>query len=140
MSLPFETFEHTADAGLIARGADLPELFANAALGLTSLVVEPATVHPGGLRDRVRAEAPDRDALLVNWLNEVLFLFSVQKEVFCRFHIRSFSDTAIEAEAEGELLDPGRHGLLREVKAATFHGLRIARTPQGWEARVVFDV
>ncbi len=140
MSLPFETFDHTADAGLMARGATLPELFTNAALGLMSLLVEPSTVQPGGLRDRVRAEAPDRDALLVNWLNEILFLFSVQKEVFCRFQIRSFSDTAIEAEAEGELFDPGRHGLLREIKAATFHGLKISRTTEGWEARVVFDV
>ncbi len=136
----FETFDHTADVGLTAYGETLQRLFENAALGLTSLLVDASTVHPGGIRDRVRAKALDKETLLVNWLNEILFLFTVQQEAFARFHIRSFSETAIEAEGEGELLDPGRHGLLREVKAATFHDLRIERTPEGWRARIVLDV
>ncbi|MBI4396088.1 MAG: archease [Elusimicrobia bacterium] len=137
---PFELFDHTADVGLIARGADLPSLFRHAAQGLTSLLVDPATVLPGGIRERVRVQAPDKEGLLVNWLNEVLFLFNVQQMVFSRFDVRSFSETGLEAEGEGELLDPGRHSVLREVKAATFHDLQIRRTEQGWEAKIVLDV
>jgi SHS2 domain-containing protein len=138
---PYEFFEHTADLGLRASGRDLPDLFANAALGLMAAVVDPATVRPGGIRDRIRAEGPDRETLLVNWLNQVLFLFSVQRMVFCRFQVRSFSDTAIEAEGEGELLDPLRHGVLREVKAVTLHDLGVERAPDGtWRAKAILDV
>jgi SHS2 domain-containing protein len=143
---PFETFDHTADVGLIARGATLPELFQNAALGLSSLLVDPVSAHPCGIRDRVRAEASDLESLLVNWLNEILFLFTVQQMIFVRFDLKSLIEPSsdrkgsVEAEGEGELFDPGRHAVLREIKAATFHGLKIARTPAGWEARVVLDV
>ena len=137
---PYEFFDHTADVGLTAYGASLPELFQNAALGLTALLVDPATVHPGGIRERIRAQAPDKETLLVNWLNEILFLYSVQLMVFCRFRVRKFSATEIVAEGEGELLDPVRHSVLREVKAATFHGLKIKATAEGAEASVVFDV
>lgn len=136
----FEYFEHTADVGLIARGKDLPELFQNAALGLMGLVVDEATVHSGGIRERIEASGPDRDALLVAWLNQVLFLFTVQKMVFRRFNVRALTDSSVVAEGEGELLDPGRHNVLREVKSATFHGLKIEQVPGGLQARVVFDV
>jgi SHS2 domain-containing protein len=137
---PFDYFDHTADVGLVARGRDLPELFQNAALGLMGLLADPATVQAGGIRERIEASCPDRDALLVAWLNQVLFLFSVQKMAFARFRVRSLTDTSVVAEGEGELLDPGRHSVLREVKSATFHGLKIAPVPGGFEARVVFDV
>ena len=76
----FETFEHTADIGLTARGGTPEELFANAAMGLVDLIADPS-----GLRDTTRMEvtvsAPDREALLVAWLTPVTLmvgaLFSV---------------------------------------------------------------
>ena len=136
----YEFFNHTADVGLTARGRSLPGLFDAAGRGLMALLVDPATAHPGGIRERIRAEAPDRETLLVNWLNQILFLFSVQQMVFCRFHIRTLTDTFIEAEGEGELFDPGRHAVLREVKAATFRELDIKESSGIWQTKVVFDV
>jgi SHS2 domain-containing protein len=145
--LPFEFFDHTADVGLSARGGSLPELFQNAALGVTAAMIDTSTVQPGGIRERVAARAPDRGTLLVQWLNEVIFLFTVQRMVFCRFQVKAFSEgspdgkgCSIEAEAEGELLDPGRHDLLREVKAATFHDLKIEESGGLWRASVILDV
>jgi SHS2 domain-containing protein len=137
---PFEFFEHTADVGLAAYGDTLPELFQNAGLGLMALLVDPETVQSGGVRDRIEVQATDRETLLVHWLNEVLFLYQVQQMVFSRLHITSYSDTSIQAQGEGELLDPGRHRVLREIKAVTFHDVRVEPRGRGWAARVVLDV
>ncbi len=136
----FDFFDQAKAVGLTVRGGSLPELFQNAALGLMAVAVDPETAQAGGIRERIRAEGPDREALLVNWLNQILFLFNVQQMVFCRFEIRAISETAIEAEGEGELFDPGRHAIQRAVKSASFRGLKIERTGEHWTARVILDV
>lgn len=77
---------------MTARGASLPELFQNAGLGLMSILVDQETARPGGIRERIRAEGPDRETLLVDSLNQILFLFNVQQMVLCRFEIQSISE------------------------------------------------
>lgn len=134
MSGPFETRVQPGGAQVSARGRDLPELFIHAALGLTSLLADPSTVRAGGIRDRVRAQAADPRALLSAWLDQILFLFRVQNMVFGRFQVRSLSDTAIEAEAEGELLDPGRHAVLRDAATTVVQDADVRRTTEGWAA------
>jgi SHS2 domain-containing protein len=135
----FETFEHTADIGLAGRGGTLEELFANAAMGLVDLIVDPS-----GLRDTTRVEltvsAPDREALLVAWLNELLYLLDSEKYLPRRCRITHFSETGLTAELWGERVDRGRHALRRLVKAATYYGLRIVHEGGRWEGRVVLDL
>ncbi|HEV2282295.1 MAG TPA: archease [bacterium] len=136
---PFETFEHTADIGLAARGRTLEELFENAALGLVDLMVDPA-----GLREETRLEvsvsAQDRDALLVAWLNELLYVLDARGFLPRRCRVTRISDTDLTAELWGERVDRERHQLRRLVKAATYHGLRVANTNGRWEARVILDL
>jgi SHS2 domain-containing protein len=136
---PFDTFEHTADIGLAARGGTLEELFANAALGLVDLMI-----NPSGLRDAMRVDvavsAQDRDALLVAWLNELLYLLDSRGFLPRRCRIVRMTDTELTAELWGERVDPGRHVLRRLVKAATYHGLRVAQQDGRWEARVILDL
>jgi SHS2 domain-containing protein len=136
---PFETFEHTADIGLAARGRTLEELFENAAMGLVDLMVDPA-----GLREDTRLEvsvsAQDRDALLVAWLNELLYVLDARGVLPRRCRVTRISDTDLTAELWGERVDRERHTLRRLVKAATYHGLRVANTDGRWEARVILDL
>jgi len=136
---PWETFEHTADIGLIARGRTVEELFVHAAEGLIDLMVD-----PGGLRDGVHVQvavsAPDREALLVAWLNELLYLVDAQGFLPSRYRIAGITHTDLAADLFGETIDPDRHTLRRLVKAATYHGLRIATTDGEWEARVIVDL
>jgi protein archease len=136
---PFETFEHTADIGLAARGRTLEELFENAALGLVDLMVDPA-----GLREETRLEvsvsAQDGDALLVGWLNELLYVLDARGFLPRRCRVTRISDTDLTAELWGERVDRKRHTLRRLVKAATYHGLRVANTNGRWEARVILDL
>ena len=135
---PFEVTEHTADVGIIARGATLPEVFANAAAGMMSFMIQPALVRPRESRPVV-AEAEDRDALLVAWLNELLVLLNGDGFIPREFRIVELTDTRLEAEVLGEPVDPQRHQFRLDVKAATYHLLEISQD-DGWHAKVIFDV
>ncbi len=136
---PFETFEHTADIGLVARGSTPEEVFTHAAMGLVDLMVDPA-----GLRDETHLEvsvsAPDREALLVAWLNELLYLLDARGFLPRRCRITRLSETELAAELFGDHLEPRRHAVRRMVKAATYHGLSVSQTGEQWEARVILDL
>jgi protein archease len=136
---PFETFEHTADIGLVARGRTLEEVFAHAAEGLVDIMVDPEGLH-ARTRLEVTASAPDREALLVAWLNELLYLLDTRGLLPRRCRIIRLTETSLTAEIVGETIDPRRHRVRRMVKAATYHGLHLAQEDGQWEARVILDL
>ena len=135
----FRILDHTADVGLQAHGADLAELFANAARGMFSIVVSLETVQP---TEQLQLEltADTLEDLLVNWLSELLYLFSAQQILFCRFEITEIDNRHLLAKAFGETLDQSRHDLQAEIKAVTYHDLEVQKLEHGWIARVLFDV
>jgi len=77
MEQGFEILEHTADIGIVARGKNLAEVFAQAAKGMFSLITDLNTVEERVER-RVKVEAPDIESLLVAWLNELVYLFDTK--------------------------------------------------------------
>lgn len=135
---PFEAFDHTADVGIVAHGATLPELFSNAASGMMAFIIQPALVRAAQTR-RLTVEADDREGLLVAWLNELLVLLNGDGFVPREFQILEFSDTRLLAEVGGEPVDQQRHRFRLDVKAATYHQLAVERE-DGWHARIIFDV
>lgn len=136
---PFETIDHTADVGLVAYGRDLPELFANATRGMFHFIVDPATVAERETRP-VRATAEDLEGLLVAWLGELLVLFNGDGFLPARFQVETVTPTALEAQVAGEPVDPARHAFRLDVKAVTYHGLRVEQQDGLWRARIIFDV
>jgi SHS2 domain-containing protein len=135
----FEVIDHTADIGIVARGATLAEAFANAATGMFSLMVEMEEVAEREER-RVSVEATDREGLLVAWLSELLFLLDVEDLVFGRFEVDRIGETRLEGRAFGERLDRERHPKGTVIKAVTRHMLRVGKADYGYEARVIFDI
>jgi SHS2 domain-containing protein len=134
-----ELFEHTADLGLRATAPDLNALFAEMAACLVSAMVEdPATVQP--VRDvRIELAGTDREFLLFDWLKELLLRFETDQLLFASFDLK-VTDTGLTATARGEQYDPARHELAHEVKAITYHELKVERTPDGWLAEVIVDI
>lgn len=134
----FEYMDHTADVGIVATGEDLKEAFAQAARGLFDFMADMSVVRETEACD-VSVTAPDRDALLVAWLNELLFLCEVEHRYFSRFEIYEMEETGLKARCYGEGFDPARHRLKSGVKSATYHMLRVE---DGSPARVqvVLDV
>jgi SHS2 domain-containing protein len=54
--------------------------------------------------------------------------------------VKRVSDTALEGEIAGEAIDKRRHAVSGEIKAVTFHGLRVEERDGVWTAQVLFDV
>ncbi|MFQ5826302.1 MAG: archease [Dehalococcoidia bacterium] len=138
MARAFEIVDHTADIGIRAHGADLKEAFANAGLALSSLVTDVEKVREGLHRD-LEVTASDEEALLVAWLNELIYVFDVDNIIFKRFDIQELSPTRLRARAYGEKVDPSRHPLKMGIKAATYHRLKIEKGAD-YTAQVIFDI
>jgi SHS2 domain-containing protein len=135
----FDVVEHTADTGIVAYGADMREAFANAAYGMFSLMADLEQVREETSR-YIEAEAGDRESLVVSWLNELLYMFDVERVVFKRFDILELTNTRLRADAYGEKVDASRHELRSGVKAATYHMLKVSEDRGRCRIRVIFDV
>jgi len=135
----YHHIDHTADLGIKVFGRTLAELFENAAFGLFDNIANLEKVNPNS-EFRVEVQATDREALLVNWLSELNYLFLTRKELFGSFHIREIDDEYLTATVEGEKLDLDRHEIYTEVKAVTYHKLYVKESALGWEAQVIFDL
>jgi len=134
MSKGFEEIEHTADLAIRACGRDMRELFANAAQGMFALMAEPSE-EPVHERE-VSLEALDYESLLVDWLNELIYLHEVEGETYRQFAIETLSSTDLKAHVTG---GPTKNKT-KAIKAATFHDLAIEETANGLVATIVFDV
>jgi len=135
----YETFDHTADLGLRIRAPDLNTLFAEAGEALFAAIVEDLGTIEARQRLEIELSAEERDYLLFDWLKELLYQFDTEHFLFGRFDVR-VTDSRLQATAWGERLDPPRHQLAHEVKAVTYHGLRLERTNDGWLAEVIVDI
>ena len=139
----YQEIEHTADRALQVWGNRLPDLFAGAARAMYSLMVNPSSPLEQSLDDlvatdwrEVRLESLDREMLLVDWLNELLFLTEMEGLMFVDCRIESVTDTTLAARAGG--VSAPVTGA--SIKAATFHNLKIVPDETGWSALITFDV
>lgn len=139
MARTFEITDHTADVGIVVYGTNLRELFSNAASALFSLITDIESIEEK-LERYVEIDSEDRDSLLVDWLNELIYLFDAEHMLFRRFDIASLSDKQLKASCYGESFDPSRHRIKLGVKAATYHMLNIAQDSDGYKVQVIFDV
>jgi SHS2 domain-containing protein len=135
--------DHTADVGFELAAPTLKALFEEARQALLMTLFE--ETPKGGEEVRlVRLSGPDRETLLVRWINELLFF--VQEESFVptgvELRIREQSEEALSLEAHliGVPLDLEGQGFQGEIKSATFHGLDVTPGKDGWQARMILDV
>ena len=130
--------DHTADVGIVASGDDLREAFAQAALGLFTLMADMEDVREEEVRSVV-VTAPDREALLVAWLNELIYLSEVESILLSCFEIYSMGERELKANCYGEKVNPDRHRLKSGVKAATYHMIQVQEGHPS-RVRVILDV
>jgi SHS2 domain-containing protein len=139
--MPVEVFEHTADVGVHLTAPTLDELFAEGGRAMAALVVEnPELIEP---RQAVTIELETEalEGLFVDWLSELIYRFEAEHLLFRECSISVSDDhRRLRATCQGEPVDWSRHEPRYELKAVTYHQLRVARTATGWEARVIFDI
>ena len=134
----FETFEHESDIGIRGFGGSMQEAFENAAVALYSVMVNIDAVNPVEERT-VTVSAPDRELLLVEWLNALLAISDIERMVFSKFEVK-LEATTLTGVAGGETLDRDRHEPHVEVKGATYHLLSVKEQDGIYTAQCVVDV
>ncbi|MGD0336040.1 MAG: archease [Candidatus Omnitrophota bacterium] len=135
----YEVIEHTADIGIRVEGATLKELFEKSGLALFQLSAEKLSAVSNEKHEiTVNQRANDIEELFVNWLNELLSLSATEGLIFEKIHVSAISENSVEAVAVGS--DMKNYKVNREIKAATYHMLKVVKTDHGWQAEVIFDV
>jgi len=128
--------DHTAEVQLQVGAESLAGLAAEAGRALGLFLLRGAAGEPAGEARTIEILSVDREALLVDWLNEILFLAEVERWVAVDFDIAEISAEQLKASARGVPVDEPP----ALVKAATFHGLAVEEGDGGFQAEVIFDV
>lgn len=135
----YELLEHTADLGIRAWGKDMSSLFINSASAMYDLIADIGSIKPS-IPFEVEIEAQDRDGLLRDWLSELLYYFHTKDILLGEFIVKSLDDRHIISTAKGEKIDKNRHDLKHEIKAVTFHNLKILEKEGKFITEIIFDV
>lgn len=137
----YETFDHTADIGLRARSETLEGLLAEAAKALFSVLCanSDAVERVRSVQFHIEHDTDSPDDLLFDWLCELLYAFDTEHMLFRDFDVQ-LNNGALTATAYGEPIDESRHELDMDVKAITYHGLKVEQQTDGWLAEVIVDL
>lgn len=135
----WEHFAHGADIGVRGIGWTREQAFEQAATALTGVITDPGQVAAQRMIP-IHCEARDREALLVDWLNALVYEMAVERMMFRRFEVH-IDGNRLEGKAWGEEVDVARHEPAVEVKGATYTSLFVGQNPAGeWIAQCVVDV
>jgi SHS2 domain-containing protein len=130
----FREIEHTADWELEVWAPDLASLLEQAARGMYSLAGIRLQSGPRQMRT-IQVEFDDLESLLINFLSELLFTGEQEGLAFERFDLR-LQEERLLAVVEGAPITNQE----KEIKAVTWHNLKVRPREQGLEVRIVFDV
>ena len=120
-------------------GASIESAFEQAAVGLTAVITDSDAVDTDVVLE-IRCNAPDRELLLTDWLNAVIYEMATRRMLFGRFEVRIDGNELI-GRAWGERIDLDRHQPAVEVKGATYTELSVRQLASGdWLAQCVVDV
>ena len=136
----YSEIEHTADVGFELSAPDLHSALERSAAAMFDIICGLESVEE-------RLEIPvevawregDLENLLVRWLTELLYLHEVRHLLLSRFRVIHSEGGRLEASASGEEFDPERHTIATELKAPTYHDLKLSEDDGRWSVRVIFD-
>jgi len=132
----YRLIPHTSDVGLFAYGKSLDEAYANAAYGMFAVMTDLRKVRETEER-HISITEKDKESLLFEWLNRLLYLFDVEHLLFKRFEV-ALDGTHLTATCYGEKFDPVRHKMTIGVKSATYYMMEVDEKRN--RVRVVFDI
>lgn len=139
---PYEYLPHPADVRFRAFGNTTEEVFEHAALAMFDVIIDTSLIKPEK-SVHVTIESRTLDELLYDYLSELLYLFEVEDIVFGHFNVdsisRTDSDFILMGQASGESIDLDRHSFDTEVKAVTYHQLKVIKEESGYTAHVIVD-
>lgn len=140
MTREFRILEHTADVGVEATGDSLEQMMSALAEGLAHLVCPADQVTPRQQVTVPAVQAEDLEAVAVDLLSAILAQLQGKRFVTASIEVREAGPLRMQATLSGETYDPARHELGQEIKAVTYHQVRVARQGDVWYGRVFVDI
>jgi SHS2 domain-containing protein len=130
----FKLGYHTADLCLVLEDSSFEGLLGSALVGYRFLLVGNVETQSDATED-ITFEATDRESMLVNFLNRLIFLFETRQ--FLPAHADfSIAGNRLSATINGST----NTGEVKHcVKAATYHGLEVVEIAGQLTAQVILD-
>jgi len=136
MAKNFEILEHPSDVKIRAFGKTKEELFVNAMLGMVAVLRPKIKDKKEKIKNKIKIESVDLNALLVDFLSEVLYQIQTKKEIYNNIKFTKLSDTELTGELTGQKIE----SFGEDIKAVTYHGLQIQQKNGLYEATILFDI
>ncbi len=144
--MAFEFFDHTADVGVRITAPTPGKLISEALRAFYAILLEEecrSRIHAREER-AVDLRAPDGETAVVDLLNELIYRFDAETLLLPVIElddvILESAEGRIRGRLSGERFDPARHSLSTEIKAATYHGLRLEKSDRELVLEVIFDL
>jgi len=135
----YELTDHTSDIGIKVYGKSMEELFCNAAFGMFDILADLEGIKTS-TSIKIELTKENSEELLVSWLDELIYNFYTKKIIFSEFKIQNLNDTSLKAEAIGRHIGDRKSRLKTEIKAVTYHDLKIEKNNGAYEVGIIFDV
>ncbi|MBU4318713.1 MAG: archease [Proteobacteria bacterium] len=136
---PYTLLDHTADLGISVSGNSMKDLFKNAGLALFDLMVLQKCRNKG-IKRQLRVIGLDPPDLLVNWLRELLNLWTLEGRIATTLEIQTLDECSLSATVETVVFDSRQDEINHDIKAVTYHGVDVQPVAGQWKATVIFDV
>jgi SHS2 domain-containing protein len=137
--LKHKIIDHTADICVRVFGNSMEEIFVGSSKAMMEIITDVEKVNPSK-EILIRARGENYEELLVKWLQEILYLHEVKKMVFKDFEIKIENGTKAVGKAYGEKIDVDRHEFYSNIKAVTYHNLKIISSKDKYRVDIVFDI
>lgn len=134
----WEYFEHGADIGIRGFGRTLSQAFEQCAIALTSVISSIEIINASRFLS-LECDAENYEFLLVDWLNELIYLMATKNMLFKSFNV-DINNCHLSASVGGETINVASHKPAVEIKGATFTELKVEKDYNGWVAQCVVDV
>lgn len=135
----YELINHTADIGIKVYGKSLNELFENAGLAMFEIIAWLKKIKKKHIIE-FKVEANSFEELMQAWLSQLLLKFNLEKFLFVEFKVRKICKNYLFAEAYGEIFNPLKHKLKREIKLVTYHQLELKKENNIYQMQIIFDL
>jgi SHS2 domain-containing protein len=136
--------DHTADVQARCWGKSLEEAFNQTAYSLMATITPNLKKISTKVEKKIRIEAEDKEALLFDFLSELLYIFDVEELVFNNIKVQIIKESeelyVLNALLRGEKFDVYKHEIGVEVKAITYSFMEIAESKNKVEISIVFDI
>ena len=137
--MSYELIDHTADIGIRVTETTIKGLFETAAHAMFEQITDTSKLSGANTKD-IHVKGIDRPDLLINWLRELLWCWTIDKCLINQVVIKKLHDDHLKAKVSYDAFDLKTHEILKDIKAVTYHGISVDQTDAGWQATIIFDV